>query len=107
MLSKKIAIIGAPDTILPFSAIGADAYDVMDSESAETTLDEVILKDYGIIYLEEAYAKNFSEKIEKLNNAHREVAITVIAGSRGGSNMAVEKIRNQVKKAVGMDLFSE
>ncbi len=107
MLSKKIAVIGAPDTILPFSAIGADAYDALDSESAETILDEIVLKDYGIIYLEEAYARNFTEKIEKLNNSHREMSITVISGSRGGSNVAVEKIRNQVKKAIGLDLFSD
>lgn len=107
MQSKKIAIIGAPDTILPFSAIGADAYDALDSEAAEAILDEIILKGYGIIYLEEAYAGRFSEKIEKLNNAHRDVSITVISGSRGGSNIAVQKIRNQVKKAIGLDLFTD
>ena len=104
MPSKKIAIIGSPDTVLPFSAVGCDAYEAIDNEGAENTLDEVVLKDYGIIYLEEAFAVHFSEKVAKLNAIHHEKAITVIAGSRGGANLTVEKIRAQVKKAVGMDL---
>ena len=107
MLSKKIAIIGTADTILPFKAIGADGFSANDSEMAENLLENLILKNYGIIYIEEAYALDFAEKITRLNFAHRNVAITVIAGSKGGSGAASEKIAGLVKRAIGIDIFAD
>lgn len=105
--SKKIAIIGSPDTALPFQAIGADSYHADTAERAENLLDEVILKSYGIIYIEEAYARVFNDKIARLNNAYHRVAVTVIPGSKGGEDLAVKKLGRLVKKAIGMDIFAD
>lgn len=108
MVSKKIAIIGTYDTILPFRAIGTDGFEVNDPDQAFEKLNEILKKhEYGIIYIEEAYTDKYQEEIRNMNEKYHDVSITAIAGSKGGTGKSVEKIRNYVKRAIGIDIFAE
>jgi V/A-type H+-transporting ATPase subunit F len=102
--SKKIAVIGFDDTVLPFKSIGLIDYPVNTADEALTILREIIGKNYGIIYIEEALAKEKSQEISFLNKEYQEAIITIIPGSQGGSDFAGKKISQMVKKAVGMDI---
>jgi V/A-type H+-transporting ATPase subunit F len=106
MVSKKIAIIGTADTVLPFKAIGVDGYAAEDTKKADIMLDDLMVQNYGIIFVEEAYAKDFSDKIQRLNFSHREVSIIVLPGSKGGEGLAKEKLAGLVKRAIGIDIFA-
>jgi len=104
---KKMAIIGTYDTILPFKAIGMDYYVINDIESAKNVLDEVSKKNYGIIYIEEAFASKLITRINELNKENKDLSITIIPGSKGGMNFGVNHITNLVKKALGINIFQE
>ena len=105
--AKKIAVIGATDTILPFKAIGAIGFEAEDAKMAEDQLDDLVLQGYGVIYIEEAYARTMADKLTKLNMVHRDMSITVIPGSKGGSDFASENTRQLVKKAIGIDILAD
>ncbi|NPV00286.1 MAG: hypothetical protein HPY53_02785 [Brevinematales bacterium] len=105
--SHKIAVIGTADTILPFRAIGAVGFEASDAGSAEKILDDSVLGQYGIIYIEEAFAMKFADRIQRLNNQHRSMSITSVPGSKGGTGESMEKIRFLVKRAIGIDIFGE
>lgn len=108
MVSKKIAVIGTYDTILPFRAIGTDGIEATNADQAFEKLDEALRKhEYGIIYIEEVYADKYQEEIRKMNEKYHDVSITAVAGSKGGTGKSVEKIRNYVKRAIGIDIFAE
>lgn len=104
---KRIAIIGSPDTVLPFKAVGLDGFPAVTSAVARDLLDEVAAKGYGIIYIEEAYARDFYPQILELNRRRRDTAVTIIPGSRGSQDFAGSKVRSLVKKAIGLDIFPE
>ena len=102
---RKIAIIGSPDTVLPFKSIGLDGYPVNNTVKAQSTLEEIISKGYGIIYLEEAFAKEFYNRVLELNKLYKEVSVTIIPGGpKGAGNFTMEKVRAMVKKAIGLDI---
>ncbi|OHD55838.1 MAG: hypothetical protein A2Y33_14490 [Spirochaetes bacterium GWF1_51_8] len=105
--SHKIAVIGTTDTIMPFRAIGAQGYEASDAKTAESILDDLLQGQFGIIYIEEAFANEFSDRIMRLNNTHRNVSITSVPGSKGGTGVSMAKIRTLVKRAIGIDIFGE
>ena len=105
--SHKIAVIGTIDTILPFRAIGAEGFEAGDAKTAESILDDVLVGQFGIIYIEEAFANTFADRIMRLNNTHRNISITSVPGSKGGTGVSMEKIRNLVKRAIGIDIFGD
>ncbi len=108
MVSKKLAVIGTPDTILPFKAIGADGYEALDAVKAMELLKSALQKQaYGIIYIEEAFADEMNDELEELNARNRGVSITAIAGAKGGTGKSLEKIRSHVKRAIGIDIFAD
>ncbi len=104
---KNMAIIGSYDTILPFKAIGLVDYPVKESLEAEKVLLKIINEGFGIIYIEEAYAKEFPDMILNLNKEYKDVVITIIPGSKGGHDFAIKKLGAMVKKAIGMDLLGD
>lgn len=108
MVSKKIAVVGTPDTILPFKAIGADGYEALDAGKALEQLRTVVRNSsYGIIYLEELFADELSVELEELGATYRGVSITAIAGAKGSSGKSMERIRAHVKRAIGIDIFAD
>lgn len=104
---KKMAIIGSPESILPFKAIGLDEYPVLNSSAALHVLEEAIQKDYGIIYIEEAYARDFADRINEINKELKSITISVIPGTKGSIGFVGENIRSMVKRAIGVDIFAE
>jgi len=104
---KKMAIIGSPESILPFKAIGLDEYPASNSSAALHLLEEAIKKEYGIIYIEEAYAREFADKINELNKELRSTTISIIPGTKGSIGFVGENIRALVKRAIGIDIFAE
>lgn len=108
MASKKIAVVGTPDTILPFKAIGADGFDALDSGQALEQLKTIALKQtYGIVYLEEIFADGLTEELKELSERYRGMSITAIAGAKGSSGKSLERIRANVKRAIGIDIFAD
>lgn len=104
---KRIAIIGSIDTVLPFKSIGLNDFPVSSSKEAEDILKKIIREDYGIIYIEESFAKEFLNVIYELNKEDQNIVLSIIPGAKGGGNFSLQKLRLSIKRAIGMDILNE
>ncbi|WP_186430498.1 MULTISPECIES: V-type ATP synthase subunit F [unclassified Clostridium] len=104
MSMYKIGVVGDKDSILAFKALGIDVFPVLDSDEARKTVDTLAAKKYGVIFITEQVAKDLDETIERYN---RELlpAIILIPNNQGTLNIGMQRINDNVEKAVGVNIL--
>jgi len=104
MSMYKIGVVGDKDSILAFKALGIDVFPVLDSEEARKVVDTLAAKKYGVIFITEQVAKDLDETIERYN---RELipAIILIPNNQGTLNIGMQRINDNVEKAVGVNIL--
>ena len=100
----KIGVVGDKDSVLAFKAIGIDVYPVIEEEEARKTIDKMALNKYAVIFVTEQVAKGIEETIERYN---RETlpAIILIPSNQGSLNIGIQRIRDNVEKAIGVNIL--
>ncbi|EDS77504.1 ATP synthase subunit F [Clostridium novyi A str. 4552] len=100
----KIGVVGDKDSVLAFKAIGIDVYPVIEAEEAKKTVDRMALNKYAVIFVTEQVAKGIEETIERYN---RETlpAIILIPSNQGSLNIGIQRIRDNVEKAIGVNIL--
>lgn len=100
----KIGVVGDKDSILAFKALGIDVYPVVESEEGKRTIDKMAAEKYAIIFVTEQIAKDLGETIERYN---RELipAVILIPSNQGSLNIGIERINDNVEKAVGVNIL--
>lgn len=102
---SKIAIIADKQTCLPFSGIGIDAVICQTSEEAGRALGKLSEEGYEVIFVSESLAANCLEVIEEISEQKISLTITIVPDvTREFSGVAEKRLRNLIKKAVGMEL---
>lgn len=101
---KKIGVVGDKDSVLAFKALGIDVFSVIESDEARKTVDTLAKNDYAVIFITEQVAQGIEETIERYN---KEVlpAIILIPSNQGTLNIGMQKISDNVEKAVGMNIL--
>jgi len=102
----KIGVVGDKDSILAFKALGLSTFPVISSEEAAKTLDFMAKDGYAVIFITEQIAKDVEETISKYNNSVLP-SIILIPSNQGSLGIGLKKIRENVEKAVGVDILSE
>ncbi|WP_175429451.1 V-type ATP synthase subunit F [Clostridium acetireducens] len=104
MCMYKIGVVGDKDSILAFKALGIDVYPVVTAEEARKAIDKMAIDKYAIIFVTEQIAKNIEETIERY---YREIvpAIILIPNNQGSLNIGLQKIKDNVEKAVGVNIL--
>ncbi|MQY61290.1 hypothetical protein GH153_05595 [bacterium] len=101
----KIAIIADKQTCLPFSGIGIDAVICQTSGETGRVLRKLSEEGYEVIFVSESLAANCLEVIEEISEQKTSLTITIVPDfSREFSRVAEQRLRNLIKKAVGMEL---
>lgn len=100
----KIGVVGDKDSVLSFKAIGIDVYPVSFGEEAKKIIDRMAMDKYAVIFVTEQIAKDIEETIQRYN---REIipAIILIPSNQGTLNIGMQKIRDNVEKAVGVNIL--
>ena len=100
----KIAVVGDKDSILAFKALGVDVYTVYDSEEARRVVDTIARNNYGIIFITEQIASLIPDTIERYDN---EIipAVILIPSNQGSLNIGMNRINENVEKAVGSNIL--
>ncbi|ABK62030.1 MULTISPECIES: V-type ATP synthase subunit F [Clostridium] len=100
----KIGVVGDKDSVLAFKAIGIDVYPVIEEEEARKTVDKMALNKYAVIFVTEQVAKGIEETIERYN---RETlpAIILIPSNQGSLNIGIQRIKDNVEKAIGVNIL--
>lgn len=105
MKKGNVAVVGDCDEILIFNAIGASIYNAITPQDAEKVIRK-IARDYTIIYISDTLAVKMGEYLERFEN--RSYPIIVPIPTAGGSNgYAIDRIRKNVEKAIGLDILDD
>ncbi len=105
MSGKALAIVGKRETVMPFLATGARVVYVKEGECADTVAD-LIKEGIKIVFFTEEFIDELSEILIKYRTETLPCLIPIPSG-RGKTQIAVERIRGVIKKAVGADIFLE
>ena len=101
---KKIGVVGDKDSVLAFKALGIDVFPVIEADEAKKTIDTLAKNDYAVIFVTEHVAQNIEETIERYKKAVLP-AIILIPSNQGSLNIGMQRISDNVEKAVGMNIL--
>ena len=101
---KKIGVVGDKDSVLSFKALGIVVFPVVESDEARKTIDRLAMNNYAVIFVTEQVAQNIEETIERYN---RETlpAVILIPSNQGTLNIGMQRISDNVEKAVGVNIL--
>ncbi len=103
----KAAILGNPETILGFKAVGLDVFGVRTQKEAEEKIDEIYRKgNHAMLLITEDWFLRLKEKIKKLEESALP-AIIFIPGIGGSAGFIEKELQNTIERAVGSDIFSK
>lgn len=104
----KIAVIGSPDTVMGFKALGLDTVPVRTGAEARKALKDLTrpggTDEYAILYVEEALAREMEEDIEKFKD-DPSPAIILIPGKEGSLGLGLSALESAVERAVGANIL--
>lgn len=100
----KIGVVGDKDSILAFKAIGIDVYPVIEADEAKKTIDKMAMNNYAVIFVTEHVAENIDETIQRYNRQTLP-AIILIPSNQGSLNIGMQRINDNVEKAVGVNIL--
>ena len=105
----KIAVIGGRDTVMGFKALGLDCFPAADSAEAGKILRRLTREseeDYAIIYIEETFAEQIQNEINRFKDSPSP-AIILIPGREGSTGLGLQALRDAVERAVGTNILGD
>jgi V/A-type H+-transporting ATPase subunit F len=101
---KKIGVVGDKDSVLAFKALGIDVFPVVNNDEARKIIDRLAINDYAVIFVTEQVAQGIQETIERYT---REMlpAVILIPSNQGTLNIGMQRINDNVEKAVGVNIL--
>lgn len=101
----KIGVIGDRDSVLLFKAVGLDVFFEDEGESANHTLHRLAREGYAAVFVTEKLFAACAETIEEFKG-QAYPAIIPIPDNQGSRGVGEKMLRQNVEKAVGMDILS-
>lgn len=104
----KIAVMGSPETVMGFKALGLDVFPVRGEEEARSAFRTLThpeqTDEYAIIYIEENLAEPLKSDIEKFKD-RPSPAVILIPGKDGPLGLGTSALHAAVERAVGSDIL--
>lgn len=104
----KIAVVGGPDTVIGFKALGLDTFPVREADEARKILKKLTKSEgedtYSIIYIEERLAQALTAEIDKFKDSPSP-AIILIPGKEGSLGLGQSALQAAVERAVGVNIL--
>jgi V/A-type H+/Na+-transporting ATPase subunit F len=101
----KIGVIGDRDSVLLFKAVGLDVFFEDKGESANRTLHRLAREGYAAVFVTEKLFAACAETIEEYQGQPYP-AIIPIPDHQGSQGIGEKTLRQNVEKAVGMDILA-
>lgn len=106
-MSQEIAVIGSPDFTTGFRLAGVRKFENVPDEAKDDELDEAVTRtledeDVGIIVMHEDDLDHLSRNARQSVERSIEPTLVTLGGSGGASGL-----RDQIKRAIGIDLMDE
>ncbi len=100
----RIAVIGDPDSVLGFKALGLEVCPAEDVEQARQAIHRMAKENYAILYLTEQLAAQLQPEIARYQDALTP-AIILIPGKEGSLGIGMANVNTAVERAVGADIL--
>ena len=102
-MTDRIGIIGDPDSILAFKAIGVETFGVSTGVEAKAYIKEMTQKKFKVIFVTEKIAMEIEEFLQKYKSMTYPAIIPIPSGEPTGFGM--KGIRRDMEKAIGADIL--
>ena len=103
-MNCEVCVIGSEALLFPFLQFGFETYTPSSEEDLRRYLHEVIEKNYGIIYLEDAYCFDVKDILDTYRN--RLLPIFVPIGENAHSeSFSAQMVKEMMEKALGMSVL--
>ncbi|MBN1405748.1 MAG: hypothetical protein JW946_04445 [Candidatus Omnitrophica bacterium] len=99
---SNIAFICDENTKSLFEAFGIDSFKADKDNHLKALLEDLVKKDYRIIYILEKFAANFLDLIEAMRKEHA-VSIVLVPDHAIPLNLGLDLIKRSTVDAVGTD----
>ena len=100
----KIAVLGDPDSVLGFKALGLDVFPVESVDEAKSTLHRLAKESYAVVYLTEQLAVHMDEELARYKD-ELTPAVILIPGKEGSLGIGMANVKKSVERAVGADIL--
>ena len=100
----RIAVIGDPDSVLGFKALGLEVCPAEDVEQARQAIHRMAKENYAILYLTEQLAAQLQSEIARYQDALTP-AIILIPGKSGSLGIGMANVKKSMERAVGADIL--
>lgn len=100
----KIAVMGDPDSVLGFKALGLDVFPVESVDEAKSTLHRLAKESYAVVYLTEQLAVHMDEELARYKD-ELTPAVILIPGKEGSLGIGMANVKKSVERAVGADIL--
>ena len=103
----KIAILGSPNAVLGFKALGVIAFPIATKEEGKKSLNTIKQGQYAILLVTEDWARELFEELDEIRQLTLP-AVSVLPSQSGSQGLGEQELRKTVERAVGSDiLFKE
>ncbi len=103
---SPMAALGSYESMLPFKAIGLDVT-IINKEDYNTIsqiINSIAMQNYAALFVEESVYKENIETIKEVSEFN-DISIIPVPNQRGSIGVGLASIRENVERAVGMDIF--
>ncbi|MDR5672727.1 Archaeal/vacuolar-type H+-ATPase subunit F [Halalkaliarchaeum sp. AArc-CO] len=106
-MSQEIAVIGSPEFTTGFRLAGVRKFENVPEEDKDEQLDDAVERtladdDVGIIVMHDEDMEHLSRGVRESVETSIEPTLVTLGGSAGSGGL-----RNQIKRAIGIDLMEE
>lgn len=103
---SKLAFICEDNIKSLFLAFGIDAFVPKNKEETKVILEDIVKKDYSVIYILEKFAYNFLDTIEVIRKEFT-ISIVIISDHISNLNIGLELIKRSTIDAIGTDVIAQ
>ncbi|NLX75083.1 MAG: V-type ATP synthase subunit F [Synergistaceae bacterium] len=102
----SMAALGSYDSMLPFKSIGLDDTTINEEsrDAIVMLIDKIARQNFAVLFVEESIYKDNHEAIKEISEFN-DISIIPVPNQRGSIGIGLASIRQNVERAVGMDIF--
>jgi V/A-type H+-transporting ATPase subunit F len=106
-MSQEIAVVGSPEFTTGFRLAGVRVFENVPEEEKGEELDEAVTRtleddDVGIVVMHSEDLEHLSRSVRERVETSIEPVVVLLGGGAGGGGL-----REQIKRAIGIDLMDE
>jgi len=100
----RIGVIGKREKISAFAAVGFDVFPAENADHAWEVLEDMVAKDYGVIFVTDDHYTKFGSDISLLKCDEMPTPAIVPIPAGQGESIGMAQLTRYIERAVGSDV---